>query len=348
MAANRWQNCLVGVEQFLVRIVAPIQQSVDVPLHAAQQAQLFFSERLHLLTENGNLQQEHIHLQAQIQKLQALEAENLELRKLLQTVGKEKDSFSEARLIHVDADPFSQQIMLNKGKQDAIDVGQPVIDAQGLVGIVLSLTDKTSRVLMLTDKGFAVPVQSVRSGERAIATGSGMGSELRLNYVPRTADFVEGDQLVTSGLGGKFPAGFPVGVITSIQHDPSTRFTLIGVRPSAKLGQLRHVLFVKRDYVPSSDSTVAIALKPQQTPDTVAQTTVAASTAVAAPKQNIAAIDTLPKASTLPESHKILIPKVEMAAIAPKTESVALASTATQATAFDPDQEPGPEYDDEE
>ncbi|HRE32390.1 MAG TPA: rod shape-determining protein MreC, partial [Candidatus Berkiella sp.] len=122
---------------------------------------------------------------------------------------------------------------------------------EGLVGVVLTLTDKTSRVLLLTDKGFGVPVQSVRSGERAIATGGGTGSELRLNYVPRTADFMEGDQLVTSGLGGKFPAGFPVGVITSIQHDPSTRFTLIGVRPSAKLGQLRHVLFVKRDYVPS-------------------------------------------------------------------------------------------------
>ncbi len=301
------------------------------------------------MAENDSLQQEHIHLQAQVQKLQALEAENVELHKLLQTVGKEKDSFSEARLIHVDADPFSQQILLNKGKQHGVDVGQPVIDSQGLVGIVLSLTEKTSRVLMLTDKGFAVPVQSVRSGERAIATGSGMGSELRLNYVPRTADFVEGDQLVTSGLGGKFPAGFPVGVITSIQHDPSTRFTLIGVRPSAKLGKLRHVLFVKRDYVPSSDSTVAVALKPQPTADTMAQTTVPTSApAVAAPKQNIAAIDTLPKTSALPTP--VITPKVETTAavVAPKVESVALASTVTQTTAFDPDQEPGPEYDDEE
>lgn len=338
VAANRWHHSLTAVEQFLQRVVWPIQYTADLPVRAIEQSQLFFSERLNLLAENGNLQQEQIHLQAQVQKLQALEAENQELRKLLQTVGKEKDSFSEARLIHVDADPFSQQIVLNKGKHDAIEIGQPVIDTQGLVGVVLALNDKTSRVLLLTDKGFAVPVQSVRSGERAIATGSGFGSELRLNYVPRTADFVEGDKLVTSGLGGKFPAGFPVGVITSIQHDPSTRFTLIGVRPSAKLGQLRHVLFVKRDYVPSSDSTVAVALK---APEEAVKT-------ASSPLETVAAVETLPsKTTTLPVPYTM--PSQEVAKTQVKTEAVALApAPTTQAPAFNPDQEPGPEYDSEE
>ncbi len=216
-----------------------------MPSYLAEQTEVFFRERLNLLTENDSLKQQHIHLKAQIQKLQALEAENQELRELLQSVGQEKESFSEARLINANIDPFRQQILLNKGKQQGVEIGQPVIDAEGLVGVVLSVTSNISRVLLLTDAGFAVPVQSVRSGERAIATGSGSGGELRLNYVPRTADFVEGDQLVTSGLGGRFPAGYPVGVITSIQHDPSTRFTLIGVSPSAKLGQFRHVLLVK-------------------------------------------------------------------------------------------------------
>ncbi|HRE32389.1 MAG TPA: rod shape-determining protein MreC, partial [Candidatus Berkiella sp.] len=116
VAANRWENCLARAEQFLVRTVSPIHYTVDMPVYAFEQLRLFFSERIELLAENGNLQQEHIHLQAQVQKLQSLEAENQELRKLLQTVGKEKDSFSQARLIHVDADPFSQQIVLNKGK----------------------------------------------------------------------------------------------------------------------------------------------------------------------------------------------------------------------------------------
>lgn len=332
VAANRWHNSLSSVEQLLVRAVWPIQYTVDLPIRAIEQCQLFFSERLNLLAENGNLQQEQIQLHAQVQKLQALEAENQELRKLLQTVGKEKDSFSEARLIHIDADPFSQQIVLNKGKQDAIELGQPVIDKQGLVGVVLALNDKTSRVLLLTDKGFAVPVQSVRSGERAIATGSGFGSELRLNYVPRTADFVEGDQLVTSGLGGKFPAGFPVGVITSIQHDPSTRFTLIGVRPSAKLSQLRHVLFVKRDYVPSTDSTVAVALKAPETQ----------------PTQTIAAVESLPKTSSLPAPYTLPETTTPAKPELVKPAAVALAPTNDAVAAFNPDQEPGPEYDSEE
>lgn len=241
---NRWQG-LSTIEQTLARLLWPIQYTVDMPVYLLEQAQLFFGDRLTLLAENENLKQQHIYLQAQVQKQRVLEAENQELRVLLQSVGREKDSFFEARLIHAHIDPFSQQILLNKGKNHGVEVGQPVIDAHGLVGVAIAVNQQASRVLLLTDAGFAVPVQSVRSGERAIATGSGTGGELRLNYVPRTADFMEGDQLVTSGLGGRFPVGYPVGVITSIQHDTSTRFTLVGVSPSAKLGQLRHVLFVK-------------------------------------------------------------------------------------------------------
>lgn len=228
----------------------PIQSTVDLPAQFFYKTRLFFGDRLALVKDNADLKQHHIYLQAQIQKLRSVEAENHELRELLGSVeqGTEIDSFSEGKIIKVDIDPFSQQILINRGKQQNIEVGQPVIDSDGLVGGVLEVNEYTSRVLLLTDLGFSVPVQSVRSGERAIATGSGTSGELRLNYVPRTADFIEGDQLVTSGLGGRFPAGYPVGVITSIQHDPSTRFTLIAATPCAKLGQLRHVLFVKHQH----------------------------------------------------------------------------------------------------
>jgi len=232
-------------QDFLDRLMWPLQQAVDMPIYITEQVQLFFWDRLDLLDENTKLRQQHIYLQAQVQKLRALEAENQELRVLLQSVGLDKGSFFEARLIHINIDPFRHQILLNKGNENGVKVGQPVIDANGLVGLAVSVNQNSSRVLLLTDAGFAVPVQSVRSGERAIATGSG-GGEMRLNYVPRTADFIEGDQLVTSGIGGRFPAGYPVGVITSIQHDSSTQFTLIGVTPNAKLGQLRHVLLVRQ------------------------------------------------------------------------------------------------------
>lgn len=262
------------LQRLLGHIVWPVQYTVDMPFHLVEQSHVFFQERIDLLAENAKLRQQHIYLQAQVQKLTALEAENHELRELLRSVGKDKESFFEARIIHADIEPFSHQIMLNKGSVDGSQVGQPVIDAHGLVGVVLATNPHTARVLLLTDAGFAVPVQSVRSGERAIATGSGTGGELRLNYVPRTADFIEGDQLVTSGLGGRFPVGYPVGTITSIQHDPSTRFTLIGITPSAKLGQLRHVLLMKHNNVIMRELTQAKSKNEQQaqpTPNDKAQ-----------------------------------------------------------------------------
>lgn len=246
LIASRWDP-IVSFSQFLTRFIWPIQYAVNLPNQILEIAQPIINKQESLVSENSSLQREHIYLQAQVQKLRALEAENYELRELLQSVSQNKESFSEGRLIHTDVDPFMQQILLNKGKRHNIEVGQPVIDAYGLVGLVYKLNEYTSSILLVTDPSFAVPIQSVRSGERAIAVGSGPGGELRLNYVPRTADFIEGDVLVTSGLGGRFPAGYPVGVITSIQHDTSTRFTLIGISPSAKLGQLRHVLFVKHN-----------------------------------------------------------------------------------------------------
>jgi len=252
----------------LTRVVWPVQYAVNLPFRVIEIAQPMLNQGEELIEQNNTLQREYIYLQAQVQKLRALEAENQELHELLQSANHRRESFSEGRLIHTNIDPFTQQILLNKGRQHGIEVGQPVIDAAGLVGLVLGVNEYTSRVLLLTDPDFAVPIQSVRSGERAIATGSGAG-ELRLNYVPRTGDFIEGDVLVTSGLGGRFPAGYPVGVITSIQHDASTRFTLIGVSPSAKLGQLRHVLFVKMEAIPEGElaqKTENISLAESKTP----------------------------------------------------------------------------------
>lgn len=241
----RYPQYLDNVYQLLGRIVTPFQQVVDAPFRFQEAMRSFLRDKSTLIQENTQLQRQQIYLQAQIQKLQSLEAENLELRELLKSIGNDLESYSEARMIQVETDPFRQQIVLNKGRDSGVEVGQPVIDPQGLVGVVLSTQNDTSRVLLLTDAEFAVPVQSVRSKERAIAMGSGVGGEIRLSYVPTTADFVEGDALVTSGIGGGFPAGTPVGVITSIQHDPGTRFSLISARPHAKFGQFKHVLLVK-------------------------------------------------------------------------------------------------------
>lgn len=258
VGAKRWEQPLSTVSEYLMKIVWPVQYAIDLPEQLFSQYKLFFTEQAQVQKENQRLKMQQVHLQAQIQTLRALEAENKELHNLLQSVKKERTHFSEARLIEVGLDPFSQQILINKGKVHGVQLGQAVIDASGLVGLVLAVAEKTARVLLVTDPRFAVPVQSVRSGERAIAAGSGVGGELRLNYVPRTTDFMEGDQLVTSGLGGRFPAGYPVGMITSIQHDASARFTLIAVTPNARLTQLRHVLLVNNEAsIPSSQATAS-------------------------------------------------------------------------------------------
>lgn len=229
----------------LSQVVWPIQWVVDFPLEFTEEIRPVIVKQGELAQKNTVLDQERMRLQAELQRLRMLESENRELRQLLRSTDGSLHVFLAGRLIHTAVDPFLQQVVFNRGKTDGILEGQPVIDGTGLVGVVLEVTPRTSRVLLVTDPSFAVPVQSVRSGERAIAVGSGAGGELRLNYVPRTADFIEGDVLVTSGVGGRFPAGYWVGTITSIQHDPSTRFSLIAVDPSAKLGQLRHVLFVQ-------------------------------------------------------------------------------------------------------
>lgn len=266
IASNRWEQKISAFAQPLSRLVWPIQYTVDLPILLIEKSQKFFTERSSLLAENKKLHQQQMFLQAQVQKYRALQAENQELRELLQSADGEKETFSEGRLLHADSDPFGQHILLNKGKQHGIEKGQPVIDAKGLVGVVLEVNEYTSDVLLLTDSGFSVPVQCVRSGERAIATGSGTGRELRLHYVPRTADFMEGDQLVTSGIGGGFPVGYPVGMISSIQHDSSSRFSVIAVDPNAKLGQLRHVLFVKNNQpiTATTTTTTMAAVEPSK------------------------------------------------------------------------------------
>lgn len=218
-----------------------------------EKAALLWQGKQSVLLENSRLRQDNLNLQAKIQVLRFLELENQGLRTLLNVGEDPQTHFVAARVLRLDLDPFRQQVLVNKGKKEGISVGQPVVDAGGLVGVVLEVAENTSRMLLLTDPHFAVSVQSLKSGERAIATGNGGGGELRLNYVPRTAPFVEGETLVTSGLGGRFPAGVPVGVITSIQHDINARFALISVRPTAELQKLRHVLFLQEKSTPQGE-----------------------------------------------------------------------------------------------
>lgn len=199
-----------------------------------------------LQQENAHLREQTLILQAKVEKMAALSAENARLRQLLNSSAHLDDSVLIAELIGVSADPLRHIVVINKGRDAGVYVGQAVIDAHGLVGQVIDVSTYYSRVMLITDSTHAVPVQVNRNGVRAIAEGTGMLDELQLAHVATTADIRVGDLLVTSGLGGHFPTGYPVAVVTSVDAS-SHAFMKVTARPTAQLDRSRHLLLVFRD-----------------------------------------------------------------------------------------------------
>ncbi|KOR31224.1 rod shape-determining protein MreC [Achromatium sp. WMS2] len=193
---------------------------------------------------NQQLRQENLLLQARLQQLDALEAENMRLRDLLGSSFKVGDRVLIAELISVDLDPYRQQIMINKGTSSGVFVGQPVLDAHAVVGQVIHVTPSTAIVLLITDPVHALPVQINRNGLRTIAEGTSFIEQLNLPYVANNADIKVGDLLVTSGLGGHFPPGYPVAIVSEIRHEPGKPFAKVIATPSAHLQRIREVLLV--------------------------------------------------------------------------------------------------------
>lgn len=197
-----------------------------------------------LMDENEQLRAESLLLKAKVQKLAALEAENVRLRELLNSSALLDDSVLVAELIGVSPDPRHHEIIINKGQSDGVYVGQPVLDAVGLMGQVIMVGPLHSRVLLITDATHALPVQINRNGVRSVAEGAGQYYELELQHVAATTDIKVGDLLVSSGLGGRFPAGYPVAVVSEVIIDPGQPFATVTATPSAALTRSRHVLLV--------------------------------------------------------------------------------------------------------
>jgi rod shape-determining protein MreC len=154
-------------------------------------------------------------------------------------------------VVAVSPDPFSHEIVINKGSRDGVEVGQAIIDANGLMGQVQQTSSFTSRVLLISDSSHAVPVEVVRNGLRAVLLGNGDPDALELVHVPDTADIREGDLLVSSGLGGRFPRGYPVAEVQQITKEPGEPFVQIRASPRAELNRSRLVLVVFPQQEPS-------------------------------------------------------------------------------------------------
>lgn len=240
-----YHHYLFSLRRLLNNIAAPVQYTVDAPIRLFHTMSGYFVTQRKLQTENTTLRAQRMLLLAQLQRYAALEGENRQLNQLLAaTEHLKKQHFRLARLLQVNADPLLNEVIINKGQSDGIKVGQPVLDANGVMGQVISVDFFNSRVLLLTDFRSAIPVQDVRSDARGILVGRGRLAKLLLKDIPNTVDIKVNDLLVTSGLGGRYPAGYPVGVVSTINTNVATQFAGIQVDPSAQLNRNRPVLII--------------------------------------------------------------------------------------------------------
>jgi rod shape-determining protein MreC len=229
---------------WLINLAQPFYWVSDLPVRMAEWGTEAVQTRDHLQRENESLRTELLVHKRKLQQMASLAAENVRLRQLLNSAEMIQDDVLVAELVGVSPDPMAHKIIINRGSVHGVFVGQPLLDASGLMGQVVEVGANVSQVLLITDSTHALPVQINRNGVRAIAEGVGDLHELKLRHVPNTVDIREGDLLVSSGLGGGFPAGYPVATVTSVVHDPGKPFATVMARPSAELNRSRHVLLV--------------------------------------------------------------------------------------------------------
>ncbi|QDP72451.1 rod shape-determining protein MreC [Legionella israelensis] len=238
---------LLHVRSVFSVVVSPLQYAVDYPVRIIGLLQSLVSSKKALINENMQLRHQQTMLEAQMQKLLVIKEENSQLKELLLTASKGKMQAMAAQILAVDTSSSRQILVLNKGKRDKVYNGQPVLDAKGVMGQVIDVGYMTSTVLLISDSKCAVPVRNNRTGERAILMGTNKIDQLSLINLPKTSSVLPGDLLVTSGLGGRYPEGYPVGLVDKINNIPGESFVKVEVKPIALLNRNRLVLLIWPD-----------------------------------------------------------------------------------------------------
>lgn len=198
-----------------------------------------------LRQRNRALYRENLVLKGRLQQLDALEAENMRLRGLLGASLKISDRVLIAEPLPVDLDPHRHQVMINRGAASGVFVGQPVLDANAVIGQVIRVDPLSSTVLLITDASHGLPVRVSRNGLRTVVQGTGFAGRLKLPHLPQNTDVRVGDLLVTSGLGGHFPPGYPVARIAEVRQEPGKPLATVIAEPTAHLDRSREVLLVQ-------------------------------------------------------------------------------------------------------
>lgn len=262
MAVDHRQNHLETIRGTVSTVIYPLQLAADVPASLMGMLSSAMTSQRDLRRELEELKQERLFLEAELQRMAALEAENERLRRLFESSRALDERLEIAEILSVDLDPFSRQVVLNKGSQQELYRGQPVLDRDGVMGQLTHVGPLSSTAMLLTDPAHAIPVQINRTGRRAIAVGTGSAERLDVPYIPNNADIETGDLLVTSGLGGRFPPGYPVARVTNIEPRPGESYARVDAEPLARIHRVREVLLVWSD----EDDKPASATEGEETP----------------------------------------------------------------------------------
>tara|TARA_B110000196_G_scaffold130896_1_gene113404 strand:+ start:445 stop:1233 length:789 start_codon:yes stop_codon:yes gene_type:complete len=248
------EGALKNYRTTLATLVYPVEFIVSLPFQIKDWVSNFFISKETLFNENDKLKEELLLIKTRLQQYEIIEAENHRLRSLLESSFRLKNKVLIAELVAVQLDSFRKKIVINKGENDGGYLGQPVLDATGIIGQITQINPFSSTVLLITDPNHALPVQINRNGLRAIAVGSGENNTLLLQHLPKplitdlnlpnNAHILEGDLVVTSGLGRRFPRDYPVGEIGAIIQEPGESSAKVIIKPFAEFNQIREVLMV--------------------------------------------------------------------------------------------------------
>ncbi|HEX6828352.1 MAG TPA: rod shape-determining protein MreC [Burkholderiales bacterium] len=242
MAGDARLQYLELLRQAVAVVIYPLQRLAVAPAEGFGRMGDFFVTQSSLIEENARLRKEHLADSAQLQRYQSLTAENEHLRKLLDARGRLQGGAVMAEILYAERNPFQRRVVIDKGAQGGVRDGQAVVDDTGVVGQVTRSYPWASEVTLITDKDHAVPVQSVRSGLRAIVFGSGEDGALEVRYMPESADIQNGDLLVTSGIDGTYPAGLPVATVRLIERNSGYPFVRVLCTPTAGVDRHGQVL----------------------------------------------------------------------------------------------------------
>jgi rod shape-determining protein MreC len=244
MVSDHRGGVLSRVRQSATVVIEPVWWLASLPARAIAFTEAAISNQTRLSRENVALRQDLLKTQAKVERLRALADENQRLRELLGGTRGDRLAVQLASILDIDLDPIQQRIVLDVGSNQGVHPGQAVIDAGGVLGQVVTVTPTRATALLITDPDHAVPVLSVRSGLRLIAYGTGHSDSLHVPNIPLSGDLKIGDELITSGIGGRFPAGFPVGRVTTLSPDANHAFIEATLAPAARLDRSGDVLLV--------------------------------------------------------------------------------------------------------